>query len=151
MRPWENPRMSSDSMADEHRDEAMRWFYEFVRTSRWRFAKTYVETYPHEYTLERWGDAAALSRAVQCIERWGVVEPFWSARRKYLHLDGRKYWHMGDAASGKPEERPTLINRSWLDVGRYREDARALGYDDESLDRLTARWEVLLEKARRAT
>ena len=33
----------------------VKWFAGFVVNSRWRFAKTYVESYPHEYTLERWG------------------------------------------------------------------------------------------------
>jgi len=77
------------------------------------------------------------------------VESFWSAERKYLYLDERKYWHMGDAASEDPGECPTLINRTWLDVSRYRENAKALGYDDASLDPLAAEWVRRLERARR--
>lgn len=139
--------MSESTLADANaREQDLADFRAFVTRSRWRFAKTYVESYPHEYTLDRWGDADALWRAVQCIERWGIVESFWSAQRKYLHIDERKYWHMGDAAS---DARPTLINRAWLETGRYREDARALGYDEESLDRLAARWSLLMERARR--
>jgi hypothetical protein len=88
-------------------------------------------------------------RAIQCIERWRVVEPFWHTERKYFYLDECKYWHMGNAAAEIPDERPTLINRTWLDVSRYREDAKTLGYDEASLDPLAARWVVLLERARR--
>ena len=131
------------------READVRWFAGFVVNSRWRFAKTYVESYPHEYTLESWGDGEAFRTAIDCIEKWGVVEPFWSSRRKYLYIDDRKYWHMGDPSSDKAEERPTLINRTWLEVGRYREQAKGLGYDGPRLDSLVKRWDLLLEKARR--
>jgi hypothetical protein len=124
-------------------------FRQFGTDTRWRFAKTYVESYPHEYTLQQWLDADAFLRAIRCIERWGVTEHFWHTERKYLYLDERKYWHMGNAASDIPDERPTLINRTWLDVSRYREDAKTMGYDEVSLDPLAARWVVLLERARR--
>ena len=148
---------------DQERD--LEWFRAFVAGSRWRFAKTYVESYPHEYTVLRWPgtDADAFAMAIECIERWGVVESFWSAQRKYLYVDDRKYWHMGDVSSETrmgtvPERRydrdsprfvPDLINRTWLDVGAYRDEAARLGYDGEELDRLVARWRVLLEKAKR--
>ena len=132
-------------------DEELQWLRAFVTDSRWRFAKTYVESYPHEYTLERWGDSDAFRTAIDCIERWGVLEPFWSSRRKYLYVDDRKYWHMGNVSSASAEDQPTLINRTWVDVGRYREQAKDLGYDAAAVDRLAARWNVLLEKARRGT
>src|SRR5262245_18599034 len=131
------------------REDDLNFFRSFVDRYRWRFAKTYVQSYPHEYVLKQWGDADAYSRAIQCIEQWGVVEPCWRAERKYLYVDERKYWHMGNAASENPGERPTLINRTWLDVSRYRENAKTLGYDDASLDPLASRWVVLLERARR--
>lgn len=126
-------------------NEDLRWFAAFVETSRWRFAKTYIESYPHEYTLDEWCDAEGFDRSIHCIERWGVVEPFWSSQRKYLYVDGRKYWHMGDPAS--PDEPPELINRSWVDVALYRDEAQGLGYEGEELDRLVDRWHELLRKA----
>ena len=132
-----------------NRDTDVRRFADYVASSRWRFAKTYVESYPHEYTLEGWGDGEAFRTAIDCIERWGVVEPFWSSRRKYLYVDDRKYWHMGNLSSDNAEDRPTLINRTWLDVASYRENAKSLGYDGPSLDRLVQRWQLLLEKAKR--
>jgi hypothetical protein len=76
------------------------------------------------------------------------VEFFWDTARKYLYVDDRKYWHMGDASAEEPEERPTLINRTWLDVAAYSEDARRLGYDGQDVDRLISRWRSLLAKAR---
>jgi hypothetical protein len=44
-----------------------------VLETRWRFAKTYVESYPHEYTLDEWCDEGAFEKAIHCIERLGVV------------------------------------------------------------------------------
>ena len=44
-----------------------------------------------------------------------------------------------------------LINRTWLDVASYRDEARSLGYDGQTLDRLVARWRALLESAKRGT
>jgi hypothetical protein len=123
-------------------------FRHFVERSRWRFAKTYVDSYPHEYTLLRWAETDALADAIACIEELGVVEPFWGSRRKYLHLDDRKYWHMGDAGSSDSSKRPTLINRAWLDVSRYREEAAGLGYEGEDLGRLVRHWEFKLVQAR---
>lgn len=105
---------------------AVDWFVDFAERSRWRFAKTYVESYPHEYTLDRWGDRNVFRQTILCIEQWGVIEAFWSSRRKYLHVGERKYWHMGDVSSPGQEDQPTLINRTWLDVSRYREEACAL-------------------------
>ena len=130
------------------REDDLRLFRTFVANSRWRFAKTYVTSYPHEYTLQRWEAADSFWLAILCIEHWGISEPFWNTERKYLYIDDRKYWHVGNPSSEKPGERPGLINRSWLDVAAYREDARALGYDDQSLEHLVARWKLLLERAR---
>jgi hypothetical protein len=136
-------------MTLEESSADLEFFRTFVAGSRWRFAKTYVESYPHEYTLQRWVDADAFARAIQCIERWGVVESFWGTERKYLHLDERKYWHMAKTISEKPGEGPTLINRTWLDVTRFRENARTLGYDRDRLDQLAEHWVAKLEQARR--
>jgi hypothetical protein len=132
------------------REEDLQWFATFVAESRWRFAKTYVQSYLHEYTLDEWCEDANFDRAIQCIERWGVEEAFWGARRKYLYVDERKYWHMGDASSADVDEQPGLINRSWTDVAAYREEARKLGYDEKEMDLLVGRWRTLLARAMRS-
>ncbi len=130
-----------------NRETDLHWFGTFATSSRWRFAKTYVESYPHEYTLDEWCDEESFERAIRCIEQWGTMEPFWSAQRKYLYVGDRKYWHMGDPSSDDEDDRPGLINRSWVDVSRYRGDAKLLGYDDKKLDDLVTRWKSLLDKA----
>jgi hypothetical protein len=55
---------------------------------------------------------------------------------------------MGDATSTSPEERPTLINRTWIDVSLYRDHAKKLGYEGAVLEQLVARWNMLLNRAR---
>jgi len=124
------------------------WFQTFVEQNRWRFARTYVKSYPHEYTLDRWCGAENLARAVDCIECFGVPEPFWGTWRRYLHLGEHKYWHMGDTGSDDPKQRPMLINRTWLDVTRYRGHAEELGFAGDELDELVARWRTLLARAK---
>lgn len=56
---------------------------------------------------------------------------------------------MGCVASADQADRPTLINRTWIDVSRYRTEAARLGYDDAALDGMVERWKMLLERARR--
>ena len=130
------------------RDEDINWFRAFTERATWTFARTYVESYPHEWTHERDTGEDALARAVECIERWGIVESFWRSQRKYLYVDGRKYWHMGEPGSADPEKRPTLINRSWVDVSRYREQAARLGWEGERLEALVKHWDRKLADSR---
>jgi hypothetical protein len=59
-------------------NEDVTWFGSFAAGSRWRFAKTYVESYPHEYMLDEWCDEDDFRRAILSIERWGVLESFWT-------------------------------------------------------------------------
>jgi hypothetical protein len=120
----------------------------FVSSSRWRFANTYVESYPHEYTLARWGDAETFRASILCIERWGTRETFLTSRRKYLYVGDQKYWHMGAATSNNADKWPTLINRTWIDVSMYRGHAADLGYEGKVLEKLVVRWNMLLNRAR---
>ena len=141
--------ISATVTTQQERERDLEWFRGFVEESRWRFAKTYVESYPHEYTLQSWGNSDSFTNAIRCIEQWGITEPFLGTQRKYLHVGERKYWHMGNPSSENAAEHPTLINRAWLDVANYREEARALGYDDDNAEKLISRWRFLLERAQR--
>ena len=96
---------------------------------------------------KEWLDDHTFDRAIACIQLWGAVEPFWKAHRKYLYVGERKYWHMGEVSSGDVGERPGLINRSWIDLVRYRGEASELGYGDDEIDGLLMRWKDLLRRA----
>jgi hypothetical protein len=130
------------------REDDVQWFRSFVSHARWRFAKTYVESYPHEYTLQSWHSDDSFSRAIRCIDRWGALERFWTAERKYLTVEDRQYWHMAESLEST-ESWPNLINRSWLVLANYRDEARKLGYDEKTLDGLVLRWNRLISNARK--
>jgi hypothetical protein len=129
--------------------EAAAFLARWVEETHWRFAKTYVGSYPHEYTLKRFCTPQAHARVLALVEELGVVEPFLDSRRKYLYFGDRKFWHMGNPASPDPTRHCDVINRTWLDVSRYRDDARRLGFDGPELEGMVRTWHRLLRRARR--
>ncbi len=79
---------------------------EFIRTSRWIFAKS-MPNVPHEYTLRKEvASDAEFVRFVQHIRGVGEVRPWGKYRNSYLDIDGMSYWTMGS-----PIEETILINR----------------------------------------
>jgi len=60
-------------------------------------------------------------------------------------LGGLEAAAMTYPSSDEAEERPTPINRTWVEVTRHRTQGKGLAYDGEVLDRLVARWSALLE------
>ena len=121
---------------------------ELIERTHWRFSWTLARTYPHEYTTltkERCipDDHA---RLIDCIERYGVLERYGSESRKYFHFQERKYWHMGDPYSSDPEERPNVINRTWLDVRRHEENVRYSSMTAEEIELQKRIWEIRLEE-----
>lgn len=125
------------------REEALDEFRHFVEGVRWKFARTYVERHPHEYTHRDWTDPEDFDRAIRLIEGWGFDARFYRSRVRYLEVDGARYWHMGVAGSDDPRKRPGLMNRAWSDLSRYRENAQDLGYIGNELDELVLRWEEI--------
>ena len=79
---------------------------QFVDSTSWRFAKTYAQTWPHEYVVRTPENAAMVLALARHIFEHGVDGRFYSQVRKYHHEGGRVYWFM-DAT---PEE-VGLINR----------------------------------------
>lgn len=79
---------------------------DFVSTARWRFARTYAATWPHEYVVQTPENAAALLALARHIFEHGVEGRFYSQVRKYHHEAGKVYWFMDDSP-----EAATLINR----------------------------------------
>ena len=54
---------------DDREQDFLR-FGQWVAASPWRFAKTYVTSFFHEYALRRVA-SADFDWAIGCIERWG--------------------------------------------------------------------------------
>lgn len=116
-----------------------------IERSKWKFAWTYARTYPHEYTTKTMSSLEDHGHLVACIEKYGVVQPFGNYQSKYLYLDARKYWHMGEPNSDDPEKWPNVINRTWLDVRQHAENVKHV-WTPEEVELQKRIWEIQLEK-----
>lgn len=79
---------------------------QFVAGAPWRFARTYAETWPHEYVVRNGENAAMILALAAHIVEHGVDGRFYSQVRKYHHEDGKVYWIM----DARPAD-ATLVNR----------------------------------------
>jgi len=78
----------------------------FVEESSWVFAKTYADTWPHEYIVRDQVDETLFVRTVEHIRVNGYVGKFYKMDITYFDEDEKVYWTMGD-----PIETTTIINR----------------------------------------
>lgn len=78
----------------------------FVKSTAWRFAKTYASTWPHEYVVRTSNNSAMVLALAQHIFEHGIHGRFYSQVLKYHHEDGKVYWSM-DATP----EATALVNR----------------------------------------
>ena len=68
----------------------------FIADSEWTFAKTYADTWPHEYIVEEHVDNELYLELAQHIDRSGYVAKFFTKDFTYWDYDGYTYWHMED-------------------------------------------------------
>ena len=82
---------------------------EYIASVRWKFAKSYGKTAPHEYTIREWEPdrEEEFIRFVEIIRTYGYPERFWSKIHFYYEVDGLKYWTMGF-----PIKETIVINRA---------------------------------------
>ncbi len=66
----------------------------FIRNTSWVFAKTYAETWPHEYIVQERVDNDLFDKLANYIDRNGILEYFYQKQMIYLEYDGHVYWHM---------------------------------------------------------
>ncbi len=66
----------------------------FIRNTSWVFAKTYAETWPHEYIVQERVDNDLFDKLANYIDRNGIPEYFYQKQMIYLEYDGHVYWHM---------------------------------------------------------
>jgi hypothetical protein len=81
----------------------------YIDTVRWKFAKSYGKTAPHEYTVKEWEPEMEneFERFVTIIRTYGYPEKYWSKIHWYFEVDGLKYWTMGF-----PLDITIIINRA---------------------------------------
>jgi hypothetical protein len=78
----------------------------FVTGSDWTFAKTYAQTWPHEYLVRGRVDEALFLSLVRHIREHGYEGSFYRKPITYFDEDGLVYWTMG-----APIEETTIVNR----------------------------------------
>jgi hypothetical protein len=78
----------------------------FIEGTAWTFAKTYADTWPHEYVVRTSENAPMILALARHIFEHGTDGRFYSQIRKYHREDGKVYWSMDTTA-----EATTLVNR----------------------------------------
>ena len=78
----------------------------FVTSETWTFAKTYAETWPHEYLARDCVDEDLFGELVRHIRSHGHEGRFYSESFTYFEEDGLVYWTIG-----APIKETTIVNR----------------------------------------
>jgi len=79
---------------------------QFIKESAWIFAKTYADTWPHEYLVKDKVDKQLFLKFVKHIREHGYIGKFYQKSIVYLDHQDKVYWTMG-----APIEDTTIINR----------------------------------------
>ena len=66
----------------------------FIADSTWVFAKTYADTWPHEYIVRERVDGALFRELAEHIDTCGYERNFYSKKVIYWDYDGYTYWHL---------------------------------------------------------
>ena len=72
----------------------------------WFFAKTYAQTWPHEYIVKNMVDENLFVELVKHTRKYGYIGKFYTKDIPYFNDDNTVYWTMGD-----PIEDTIIINR----------------------------------------
>jgi hypothetical protein len=91
---------------------------EFIASCAWTFAKTYADTWPHEYIVREKVDEARFVDLVTHIRAHGYEGRFYRMRITYFEDGGLVYWTMG-----APIEKTIIVNRCRKE-GTYEERLR---------------------------
>ncbi len=78
----------------------------FIDESVWVFAKTYADTWPHEYIVRDKVDNGLFVELVNYIRSHGYIGKFYERDFTYFEDRGKVYWTMGE-----PIDETTVINR----------------------------------------
>lgn len=65
---------------------------DFMRETKWTFAKTYAKTWPHEWIVKDRCDVELFERAAAHIIEHGFDGEFFKNRQRYYEEDGIVYW-----------------------------------------------------------
>jgi hypothetical protein len=86
----------------------------FIKNTEWTFAKTYAQTWPHEYLVKERVDESMFLDMVRHIRQHGYKASFYRMEHTYFQQNGLVYWTMvppEDDPKWYPVEKETIINR----------------------------------------
>ncbi len=66
----------------------------FIEDNIWVFAKTYADTWPHEYVVQEKVDNFLFLKLAHHIDTYGHKEYFYKKQMIYFDYDGHVYWHI---------------------------------------------------------
>lgn len=79
---------------------------DIINNNKWRFAKTYANTHPHEYIVKgRCSSDEDFDFLCEYIKKNGETQHFFNWTGTYLSIGDYTYWAMGN-----------VINRRWNDM-----------------------------------
>jgi hypothetical protein len=78
----------------------------FIDNANWIFAKTYANTWPHEYIVSSKANQALFVEFAVFIRENGYLAPFYSKEYTYFDYENLTYWTMDEVV-----EETTIINR----------------------------------------
>ncbi|MGV8944870.1 MAG: hypothetical protein ACOH1N_00445 [Lutibacter sp.] len=93
----------------------------FIKEQEWIFAKTYAETWPHEYIVQERVDHELFLELANHIDQFGYEDYFYKVKQIYFNFDDNAYWHM-DNIINRCLEKETYSHRK--QEGRLPEDKR---------------------------
>jgi len=68
----------------------------FIENSKWTYAKTYADTWQHEYIVQEKVDTELFSEFAQHIDNYGYKSMFYQIVVLYYDYENYTYWHMGN-------------------------------------------------------
>ncbi len=66
----------------------------FIKNQDWTFAKTYADTWPHEYIVQEKVDNELFLALADHLFKHGYEGPFYEMRQIYFEYGSHTYWHM---------------------------------------------------------
>jgi hypothetical protein len=90
-------------------EENLRFCRDYIDSVNWKFAKTYAEKAPHEYTVKQWVSSKYddFEHFIELIREYGFQRKYYRQTWTYLLIDGLEYFtHPG------PVKETPVINRA---------------------------------------
>ena len=72
---------------------------DFIENSKWTFAKTYAQTWPHEYIVQEKVDNSLFLKLADYIDKFGHEDYLYKVKQIYFEYEGHTYWRIGNIIS----------------------------------------------------